>query len=323
VALSSEVESYLDLYLDPLGPYLSRADVTDIYVNRPGELWIETLGGHIERFDAPELSEAHLWRLARQVASSSNQGFTKSHPLLTATLPNEARIQIVGSPACPHGVAIAIRRHIVKTPSLESYAFAQVRALEQQLTEAAASRDHAAFLAQAVRARKNIVVAGGTSSGKTTLLNALLTHVSASERLILIEDAPELRVAPPNNVRMVAIRGRHGEADVTTGDLLQAALRMRPDRIIIGELRGPEAFTFLRAINTGHPGSMTTIHADNPRSALVQLAMMSVQAGLSLSFDDALTLTRNMVDVVVQVARDQGARSISDIYVVSHSGSRH
>ena len=132
------------------------------------------------------------------------------------------------------------------------------------------------LLAEAVRARKNIIVAGGTSSGKTTFLNALLAEIPREERLLTIEDTEELRIEHPNAVGLIAARGRLAEADVSAEDLLIAALRMRPDRIILGELRGAEAFTFLRAVNTGHPGSMTTIHADTPQRAIEQLALLVV-----------------------------------------------
>lgn len=168
-----------------------------------------------------------------------------------------------------------------------------------------------------MKARKNILISGGTSSGKTTLLNSLIGEIPAAERLIFIEDTPELRLSHANGVGLVAVRGGQGEALVAAEDLLQAALRMRPDRIIVGELRGREAFTFLRAINTGHPGSMTTIHADSPDRAIVQVAMMTVESGLQLSFSDAHELAREMVDVVVQLGRPGGRRSVTDLMVKS------
>jgi type IV secretion system protein VirB11 len=310
--------SYLDLYLQPLAPYLARGDVTDIYINRPGEVWIETLGGDIERRDEPALDAASLWRLARQIASASNQGVSPQHPLLAATLPGGARVQVVASPATRDAVAIAFRRHTALTVPLEDYcpqgpANAGVGWPSHVSDAALSSDDYPAVLAWAVRARKNILISGGTSTGKTTLLNSLLGEIPASERLIFIEDTPELRLSHANSVGLVAVRGSQGEALVTSEDLLQAALRMRPDRIILGELRGPEAFTFLRAINTGHPGSLSTIHADSPERAFVQLAMMAIQAGLGLTYSDVHALVREMVDVVVQLTRSGARRSISEM----------
>ena len=139
------------------------------------------------------------------------------------------------------------------------------------------------FLREAVRARKTILISGGTSSGKTSFLNALLAEVPETERIVLVEDTPEIRISHPNSVGLVAIKGDMGEARITTNDLLQAALRLRPDRIVLGELRGNESVSFLRAINTGHPGSFSTIHANSSRGAIEQLALMVMQAGIGLS----------------------------------------
>jgi type IV secretion system protein VirB11 len=164
-----------------------------------------------------------------------------------------------------------------------------------------------------VRRRWNIVISGGTSSGKTTFLNSLIGEIPRVERLISIEDARELQMAHANCVHLVAARGGQGEAIVTHNDLLEAALRMRPDRILLGELRGGEAYAFLRAINTGHPGSMTTLHADSAEGALIQLAMTIIQGAPNLGYDNALQLVRSMVDVVVQVERRDGRRSITAI----------
>jgi len=166
-----------------------------------------------------------------------------------------------------------------------------------------------------VRARKNIIVAGGTSSGKTTFLNALLAEIPREERLLTIEDTEELRIEHPNAVGLIAARGRLAEADVSAEDLLIAALRMRPDRIILGELRGAEAFTFLRAVNTGHPGSMTTIHADTPQRAIEQLALLVLQTGSRLSRDDVRHYVRESIDVFVQLERRAGLRRVSQVMV--------
>lgn len=311
----SAASSYLEFYLEPLASYLDRLDVTDIYVNRPGEIWLEVLGGTLKRHEVPELDAASLWRLARQVASASNQGISPQHPLLAAGLPGGARIQIAAPPATRGDMAIAIRRHAAAAVDLESYRPVRRRIQPPQdsppdLDRLLAEQNYPAVLSWAVQNRKNILISGGTSSGKTTLLNSLLGEIPASERLIFIEDAPELRLSHENSVGLLAVRGRQGEAQVTSEDLLQATLRMRPDRIILGELRGPEAFTYLRAINTGHPGSLTTIHADSPKRAFVQLAMMALQAGVGLSYPDVHALVREMVDVVVQLGRVGGQRSV-------------
>jgi len=164
-----------------------------------------------------------------------------------------------------------------------------------------------------VRSRRNILVSGGTSSGKTTFLNALLREIPADERLILIEDTPELAVEQLNHIGLLSVRGELGEARVTTNDLVSASLRMRPDRIILGELRGPEAFAFLRAVASGHPGSMTTIHADSPATAIEQLVMLVLQSGTRLARGDVRHYVRQSIDLFVHLSRSAGQRRVDAV----------
>jgi type IV secretion system protein VirB11 len=314
---------YLRSCLAPFERVLSRPDVTDIYVNRPGELWIETLGGAIERIDDSSISELTLARLARQIAALTHQGVSREHPLLAAVLPDGSRIQVVTPPATRGPLALAIRRQVSASLTLRDYAatdhFAQTRTastaprIDEELIRLIDARDFADALAFAVRVRKNIIVSGGTSTGKTTFLNALLREVPADERLILIEDTPELVVGHQNCVGLVSVRGELGEALVTTNDLVSASLRMRPDRIILGELRGPEAFAFLRAITSGHPGSMTTIHADSPESAVEQLVMLVLQGGTRLSRADVRHYVTRSIGLFVQLQRVGGARRVEAV----------
>jgi type IV secretion system protein VirB11 len=314
---------YLRACLAPFGDVLSRPDVTDIYVNQPGELWVETLGGGIERHNEPDVSEPALARLARQIAALTHQGVSRDHPLLAATLPDGSRIQVVMPPATRGPLALAIRRQIAPSLTLQDYEagdhFADTtsgmsgRPVDQELHRLIGQRQFADALAVAVRARKNIIVSGGTSTGKTTFLNALLREIPSAERLILIEDTPELVIDHENCVGLVSVRGELGEAKVTANDLVSASLRMRPDRIILGELRGPEAFAFLRAINTGHPGSMTTIHADSPRSAVEQLVMLVLQGGMKLGRDDVRHYVHESIDLFVQLSRRGGRRAVDEV----------
>lgn len=317
---------YLRSYLEPLAFALDRADVTDIYINRPGELWIETVGGAIERHEIPALDGALLARLARQVAALSHQGISREHPLLSASLPDGSRIQIVVPPATRGDLAIAIRKHVSADLTLDDYvsadAFRGVRTTgkAQEVVVDRVSRlidagDIAAALRETVRGRLNILISGGTSSGKTTFLGALIREIPAEERLILIEDTPEIRLTHENAVGLIAARSALGEAAVIANDLVSASLRMRPDRIILGELRGPEAFAFLRAINTGHPGSMTTIHADNVERAFEQLALLVLEGGSTLQREDILAYVQTTVDVVLQLGRDDRGRHVSGIWV--------
>lgn len=301
---------YLSHYLEPLRPVLADADTTDIYINRPGEIWRERLGGDIACLAMPGLDSDYLQRLARQVAVHSHQGLSRAHPLLSASLPDGARIQIVMPPATQHHVALAIRRHRAAALPLTAYALEPARRRDSL---SAPAGQLAAYLAEAVRQRRNIVISGGTSSGKTTLLNSLLAEIPRSERLITIEDAAELQPVHANRVQMIAVRGGQGEANVTPNDLLEAALRMRPDRILLGELRGAEAYTFLRAINTGHPGSITTVHADSAEGALRQLAMMILQGAHNLDYANAYALVTAMIDIVVQIDRVDYRRCITEV----------
>lgn len=323
-ALMEVAGYYLDSFLAPLEPWLAREDVTDIYINRAQEIWVETLGGTIERHEDDRLSEQFLARLAKQIAAYGAQGINRAQPLLAATLPDGSRVQVVAPPATRGGHALAIRRHVAAEFLLGDWA--QSGAFDDlQNNEVSIDRERSwrtiggenaqDILMQAVQSRKNIIVAGGTSTGKTTFLNALLAEIPPQERLLLIEDTEELKITQPNVVGLIAARGKLSEAEVTAEDLLIAALRMRPDRIILGELRGNEAFTFLRAVNTGHPGSMTTIHADTPQRAIEQLALLVLQAGSRLSREDVRHYVRESVDLFVQLERSGGRRRVTQILI--------
>jgi type IV secretion system protein VirB11 len=316
---------YLRAYLAPFVFMLDRADVTDIYVNRPGELWVETTAGAIERHDAPDLDAATLARLSRQIAAVSHQGISREHPLLSATLPDGARVQVIAPPATRGPLALAIRKHVAPDLCLGDYiaqgAFAETRAggdgergeLDRKLAAMLAAGDVARMLAAAVRGRRNILVSGGTSTGKTTFLNALIREIPAGERLILIEDTPELKVHHANLVGLLAARSALGEAQVTADALLAASMRMRPDRIILGELRGTEAYAFLRAVNTGHPGSMTTVHADGAERAVEQIVLLALQAGTQLNREDIRHYVRSTVDIFVHLERTGGRRHVAEV----------
>jgi type IV secretion system protein VirB11 len=319
------VGHYFSKYFAALDVLLEREDITDLYINRAQEVWIETLGGGIERHQMPDLNAATLTRLSQQIAALSAQGISREHPLLSATLPNGTRIQIVAPPATRGDIAIAIRKHVVANISLSDYdkdgAFETVQQVKKagtihaELASLAKKQQYTQLLAKAVKERQNILISGGTSTGKTTFLNALIKEIDTNERLILIEDAPELYMAHKNAIGLVAARSALGEAMVSMEDLLNASLRMRPDRIILGELRGPEAFTFLRSVNTGHPGSMTTIHADSPERAIDQLALLVLQSGTSLDRLSIEHYIRSSIDVYVQLGKIAGKRLVTDVLV--------
>lgn len=313
---------YLDRFLEPLRPFLERDDITDIWLNGTGDIWIETTRGVIERCSGASIDEKAMERLARQIASANHQGFNREQPLLSASLPDGSRVQVIGPPATRSGIAMAIRRHGLSDMTLDSMAEAGLLSMvndagsvpaDGQLRALLAGRDYLGFLRTAVRSRKTILLSGGTSSGKTTLLNALIKEIPRDERLVVIEDTPEIRLVHENVVGLIAARGEEGEARVDVEDLLQASLRMRPDRIMLGELRGEEAFSFLRAVNTGHPGSITTLHADSPAGAIDQIALLSLMKGAQVGWDAIQAYVRQVVDVIVQLKRVDGERRITDI----------
>lgn len=314
---------YLSRLLEPLSPWLDRQDVTDIFIQHPGEIWIEFLNGQVVREEVAALGRTQLERLARQVAAFSHQGISRSHPLLAANLPDGARIQIVLPPATRGEISVSIRKHVVADFSLNDYkaqgAFPAANDGTDKKQRNTILHDlhwlgqYDELLKMAVGQRRNILISGGTSSGKTTFLNALLREIPAEERLILIEDTPELQLRHENAVGLIAVRGEQGESQVSTDDLLVASLRMRPDRIILGEIRGIEALTFLRAVNTGHPGSMTTIHADSPERAIEQLALLVLQRGTQLRRRDVIDYVTSIVDVFVQLERGPSGRRVSEV----------
>lgn len=317
---------YLESYLAVLAPWLQRPDLTDIYINRPGELWFEVLGSPPERSLIPVLTGELLARMVKQIAAVTAQGINREHPLLSASLPDGTRVQAVIPPATRGEIALAFRKHVSVGLGLEDYrasgAVAETRVVmaedrSHSAVEATEDAEVIAMLRDAVQNKRNILVSGGTSSGKTTFVNSLLREVPSNERLILIEDTAELQVNHQNVVGLIAARSELGEAEVSAEDLLIAGLRMRPDRIILGEIRGSEAVTFLRAVNTGHPGSISTIHADSPERAIDQLALLVMETGTRMGWDDVVRYVRRSLDIVVELQRVDGVRHISRILDLS------
>jgi len=318
---------YLKSFLRPFERWLADPGVIEILVNRPGEVWIEKTGAaRMERCSDRNIDNILLQRLATQIARVSHQAVNREQPLLSAMLPSGERIQMAGPPATGDDWALAIRRHAVSDLSIADFShddgFASVCVRnDKELSEADKAlmalldaKRIEEFLRAAVGLRKTVLISGGTSTGKTSLLNALLQEVEEGQRIITVEDTAEVRVRQPNHLSLVAVKGAMGEARIDINDLLQAALRMRPDRIILGEIRGAEAATFLRAINTGHPGSISTVHADSPDGALEQLALMVMQAGMPLSRSETIDYILSIVDTIVQVSRVDGRRVIQQVF---------
>lgn len=299
----------LDQYLGPIYYWLDDQDVTELNINTPQQVWIERLGeAGIECKDDDRLTLFHLQGLAELIAEYNEQPFNLANPILSGHLPNGCRVQIIGPPYCAEGtLGFSIRRQTLKDLNLNDYHAMEVATWEQCWK-----------LEQGVVERKNIIVAGGTNTGKTTLLNALLKAVPRGERIITIEDARELK--PPHDNQFNLTYPRTAESHHDAIQLMMASLRMNPSRIIAGELRGSEAYTFLRIIGSGHPGSMTSVHADNPMLCFEQLALMVMQSGIGLGREEILSYVKSMIHVVVQLRRfPDGSRKVVEIYENEHT----
>ena len=317
----------LDTFLEPFAALFAEEGIQEISINRPGEAWVERFGDM--RYEPlPQLTREHLYQLAHLVAQSTSQMISEEKPLLSATLPGGYRIQVVFPPACAdNGIAMSIRKQATLSYSLDDYermgAFLETKAgkavadpADAMLKDLYDRRDIKAFIAAAVKAKKNIIVSGGTSTGKTTFLNAALTEIPSHERIITVEDAREVNLTHiPNSVHLLSSKGGQGRAKVDTQMLIEACLRLRPDRIIVGELRGAEAFSYLRAVNTGHPGSIASLHADTPALAIEQLILMIMQADLGITREQIKEYVEGVIQVIIQLKRgEKGRRYVSEVY---------
>jgi type IV secretion system protein VirB11 len=320
--------SALALTLQALRPLLSRDDVMELCINRPHEAFLEThLGWQREHLAFADFE----WcgRLAKLIANSTQQRIDATSPLLSASLPSGERVQIVMPPATTPGcVAIAIRRPAQRVWSIEELAgrgiFRRAKQAAQCLDETEhelqrllGSGEFEAFMRLAVVSRKNIVVSGPTGSGKTTWTKALIREIPSDERLVTIEDAKELVLdRHPNHVRLFYSKDDQGVARVTPRQLLESCLRMKPDRILLAELRAEEAFDYLRNVNSGHPGSITSVHATSAELAFEQLVLLvkQNQSGRELARSDIKSLLYMLVDVVIQFGVERHERFIKEIW---------
>jgi type IV secretion system protein VirB11 len=320
--------SALDLTLRPLRPLLSIPDVTELCINRPREIFLETPAGW-RREDLPFADFDWCRRLAKLIANVTRQRIDESSPLLSASLPSGERVQVVLPPATTLGcVAITIRRPSASVWPIEELAHGGVvgnsdcgrstaHDIETELLSLHAARRYLAFLRLAVKARKNIIVSGATGSGKTTWTKALIREIPGCERLVSIEDASELVLeGHPNHVRLFYSKDDQGLAHVTPKRLLECCLRMRPDRILLAELRAEEAFDYLRNVNSGHPGSITSVHATSAELAFEQLVLLVKQssAGRTLARRDIISLLDLLVDVIIQCGLEGHRRVVRDIW---------
>ena len=301
----------------PLRELLAPADTTEIVMNRYGRALRER-AGRWEDLPPKHFDKAAIDPLIAAINSYSHGNLSQERPLLSATLPSGERIQIVIPPATDEP-AFALRKPGTLQMDLDQYeaqgAFdflaAHAPGSDQDAPPDLDNLNAKHFLQAAVRDRQTIIIAGGTGTGKTTFFNALARHIPTTERLISIEDAREIQLTQPNTLHLVTQRGSQY---ATFLHLLEACLRLRPDRILAAELRGAEAFTFLRAVNTGHPGSMTTVHANDCAGVLQQLMLMLSQANTGLHTDVLRTYLERSIDLIVQLVRQDGRRFVSQIW---------
>ena len=289
--------------LGPLEPLLKDSTITDILINTHEKVYVERFG-QLEPAPIRFMDEPHLLRIVNKIVGAVGRRVDESQPMIDARLADGSRINVAVRPIAVDGPLVSIRKFAEKGFDLDK--LVSVGSLSERM---------AAFLAPCVRSRMTILISGGTGSGKTTLLNALSSHISHTERLITIEDAAELRLQQPHVGRLeTRPPNLEGRGEIRQRELVKNALRMRPDRIILGEVRGEEAFDMLQAMNTGHEGSMATIHANTPRDAIARLSQMIGMAGLSMSEQSIRAQIASAIKVIVQLQRfSDGRRRIVNI----------
>ncbi|MBW6423524.1 CpaF family protein [Rhizobium sp. XQZ8] len=287
----------------PLEPLLARDDIADIMVNGSGQTFIEVAGKTIES-EIRFRDNAQLLSICQRIVSQVGRRVDESSPICDARLPDGSRVNVIAPPLAIDGPALTIRKFKKDKLNLD------------QLVKFGAITPEGATLLQIIgRVRCNVVISGGTGSGKTTLLNCLTRYIDAHERIITCEDTAELQLQQPHVVRLETRPPNiEGEGEITMRDLVKNCLRMRPERIIVGEVRGPEVFDLLQAMNTGHDGSMGTIHANTPRECLSRMESMIAMGGYTLPAKTVREIIVGSVDVVVQAARlRDGSRRITQI----------
>lgn len=295
--------SYLTMFLEPVKPWLDDPGVSEIMINGPQNIYVEK-GGRVEKVEAAFPSEPALFAAANNIAKSVNRLLNQEYPRLDARLPDGSRVHVVIPPLSRVGTVVSIRKF--RTDSLSPESLVKWNSISQEMLD---------YLKELVRKRMNIMVCGATSSGKTSILNVLSSFIDPADRILTIEDSCELQLRQPHLVPFETRRpDKDGKGEVTFRDLLHSALRLRPDRIILGEIRGGEALDLLQAMNTGHSGSMSTIHANNAHDSLLRLETCVMYAG----FDLPLAAIRNQIvaalNYVVHTGRlEDGSRKVLGI----------
>ncbi|OOH89010.1 pilus assembly protein CpaF [Pasteurellaceae bacterium 15-036681] len=287
----------------PIRELMEDDTVNDILVNGPDDIWVERFG-ILEKTNKRFINNAQLTDIAKRLVAKVGRRIDESMPLVDSRLPDGSRLNVVVAPIALDGTSMSIRKFSKSK-----------RSLQELVDFGSMTLEMANFLIIAARSRINIIISGGTGSGKTTLLNALSSYISPDERILTLEDTAELRLAQPHVVRLeTRLAGVEHTGEINMQDLVINALRMRPERIIVGECRGAEAFQMLQAMNTGHDGSMSTLHANSPRDATARLESMVMMASASLPLEAIRRNIASAVNIIIQVSRlNDGSRKIMNI----------
>ncbi len=306
--------------------------MNEVAINPDGLVWTEF--AHHAHMQRSELffAQTKIRSLGTHLAGETSNALGPNRPIVSGRVvafDQSLRVQIIVPPAIETGVSLSIRKYVSRILDLGEIGFLegrQVKVEEERrhklgaLARLAEDGDLQALLRQAIDSRLNILISGGTSSGKTTMARALLALADADERLVTIEDAPELH--PPHVNRVALVSDRLPGSARAPARLLESALRMRPDRLILGEVRGEEALSFLEAINTGHPGSISTIHADSPVLALERIALMVLRTGVRQTRQDVIDYATQTIDIIVQVGRRGGRRGVLEVFMPATASRR-
>jgi len=291
-------------FLRPIEHLILDPDISEIMVNADSRIFIEK---HGELLPVPgiTISEQALCEAVKNIARRLGDDISEAKPILDSRLPDGSRVAAVLPPCSLDGITLTIRKFNTKHFTIADL-----------IENGTLSAKTAEFLRERVSNRQNILISGGTGTGKTTLLNILADFIPDEERILLIEDTAELNIRKSNLVRFETRREQAGTPAITVRDLLKAALRHRPDRIIVGEVRGGEAFDLLQALNTGHSGSLCTLHANSARQAIARFSDCVLQSGIELPHRAIMANIGNSVDLLIHIARTKGRRSIAEILTV-------
>ena len=291
-------------FLRPIEPFIRDPEVSDIMVNGSGAIFVEK-HGEMRSVQGVAIQEKSLQVAVRNIARALGDEIGEEKPLLDARLPDGSRVAAVFPPCAVDGTTLAIRKF-----------HSQLYTAQELLRIGSLAPEALAVLRRAVEARRNILISGGTGTGKTTLLNALAAFIAEAERVVIIEDTSEIQIAKPNLVRLEARREQPELPAVTIRDLLRTTLRLRPDRILLGEVRGGEAFDLLQALNTGHAGTLSTLHANSAGQALARFTTCVLQSGVEMPYRAIRSNIGEALDLLVHIERRQGRRFVTQIFAI-------